>query len=203
MLCKPHFDNIRLTTHEQVCKALKAGLQKNSELRATQLGLGRFDGRFRTMLRSGMNEGKLPRRSVHRTQWAAQFAVASELCKLGYEVAFTMGNHPSVDIMATSPAGVQFGIDVKGLYKKNFWAVRTKPVKAGLYYVFAFVPDVGANRFFVLTQADVNAEIEAENDRARQRGARRGDPNPRGLNFPGIGWKLAEKFENAWSTLPQ
>jgi len=26
-------------------------------------------------------------RSVHQTQWAAQFAVASELCKRGYQVA--------------------------------------------------------------------------------------------------------------------
>ena len=30
----------------------------------------------------------------NQTQWTAQFAVASELCKRGYEVAFTMGNHP-------------------------------------------------------------------------------------------------------------
>lgn len=70
-----------------------------------------------------MDQIKAARRSAHRTQWAAQFAVGSELCKRGYEVAFTMGNHPSVDIMVTSPTGSQFGIDVKGLYKKNFWAV--------------------------------------------------------------------------------
>ena len=30
------------------------------------------------------------RQSAHRTQWAAQFAVASELCKRGFEVALTM-----------------------------------------------------------------------------------------------------------------
>ena len=34
----------------------------------------------------------------HQTQWAAQFAVASELCKRGYEVSFTMGN--------TTPSGL-------------------------------------------------------------------------------------------------
>ena len=43
------------------------------------------------------------RRSVHRTQWAAQFAVASELCKRGYEVAWTTGNHPMVDLMVDEP----------------------------------------------------------------------------------------------------
>ena len=39
-------------------------------------------------------QDKKQRHSAHQTQWAAQFAVASELCKRGYEVALTMGNHP-------------------------------------------------------------------------------------------------------------
>jgi hypothetical protein len=42
----------------------------------------------------------------HQTQWAAQFAVASELCKRGYEVSFTMGNTtPIADLMVVSPIG--------------------------------------------------------------------------------------------------
>lgn len=41
----------------------------------------------------------------HQTQWAAQFAVASELCKRGYEVSFTMGNAtPVADLMVVSVA---------------------------------------------------------------------------------------------------
>ena len=54
----------------------------------------------------------------HQTQWAAQFAVASELCKRGYEVAFTSGHTtPVADLMAVSPvAKTMFLIDVKGLY---------------------------------------------------------------------------------------
>lgn len=43
------------------------------------------------------------RRSSHRTQWAAQFAVASELCKLGYEVALTLGNQPAADLLVVGP----------------------------------------------------------------------------------------------------
>ena len=44
------------------------------------------------------------KRAPHRTQWAAQFAVASELCKRGYEVSFTMGNTtPLADLMVVSP----------------------------------------------------------------------------------------------------
>ncbi len=142
----------------------------------------------------------MTRRSVHRTQWASQFAVASELCKRGYEVAFTMGNHPSVDIMAFSPGGLQFGIDVKGLYRRNYWLVGEKTPKVGLFYVFAFVPDDAANRFFVLTQDEVNAEIAADTAAGHQRAETKGHVM---RDFQtGIRFAVAEKYENAWPTLP-
>jgi hypothetical protein len=72
-------------------------------------------------------------------QWAAQFAVASELVKRGYEVAFTMGNHPTKDLLVISPKGTPFSVDVKGLYKKNVWAVKKSPVTKDLFYIFAYV----------------------------------------------------------------
>ena len=145
---------------------------------------------------------KQARRSGHRTQWAAQFAVASELCKRDYEVAFTMGNHPSVDLMVTSPSGVQFGIDVKGLYRRNFWAIRAKVAKPELFYVLAFVPDDSPNRYFILTQDQVNTEIAAEIGRARDRAILKGRPVERADLFPGVGWKFAEFHENRWTALP-
>jgi hypothetical protein len=55
------------------------------------------------------------RRASDPTQWAAQFAVASELYKRGYRVAFTLGNQPAVDLMVRSPTEKLFKIDVKGL----------------------------------------------------------------------------------------
>ena len=139
---------------------------------------------------------------MHRTQWAAQFAVASELCKKGYEVAFTMGNHPSVDLLAISPGGTAFTVDVKGLYKKNWWAVKSKPDKVDLFYIFAFVPDYESNRFFILDQTQVNSEIEAEFERARLRARAKGRGEEKVEAFPGVGWKFAEQFENAWGRLP-
>jgi hypothetical protein len=52
------------------------------------------------------------RRGAGRTQWAAQFAVASELCKRGYEVSFTMGNStPLADLMVVSRNGAMFLVD--------------------------------------------------------------------------------------------
>jgi hypothetical protein len=49
-----------------------------------------------------MKAEKREKKSNHTTQWAAQFAMASELCKREYQVALTMGNHPAVDLMVVS-----------------------------------------------------------------------------------------------------
>lgn len=142
------------------------------------------------------------RRSGHQTQWAAQFAVASELCKRGYEVALTMGNHPTKDLMVSSPNDAAFYVDVKGLYKRNFWAVRSKPERADVFYVFAFVPTGKANRYFILTQAQVNEGIEKEHARARIAADVRGVEKNWVDRFPGIAWTYASPFEDCWDQLP-
>jgi hypothetical protein len=65
---------------------------------------------------------------AHLTQWAAQFAVASELCKRGYFVALTHGNHPGVDLMVTSPNGERFDVEVKGVGSlRGDWFAKPKP----------------------------------------------------------------------------
>jgi hypothetical protein len=52
-----------------------------------------------------MQRPKVGTQRGHQTQWAAQFAVASELCKRGYEVSFTMGNvAPVADLMVAAIA---------------------------------------------------------------------------------------------------
>jgi hypothetical protein len=95
---------------------------------------------------------------AHFTQWAAQFAVASELCKRGYEVSFTMGNTtPTADLMVVSPGGEMFLIDVKGLYRTNPWLIKRKPNNASLFYILAFVPAAAPNEFFVMSQSTATA----------------------------------------------
>jgi hypothetical protein len=146
--------------------------------------------------------GKKQRHSAHQTQWAAQFAVASELCKRGYEVALTMGNHPAVDLMVVSPNGIPFLVDVKGQYKPNFWPVRPKGKRDKLFYVLAFVPNGGGNQFFILTQDRVNEGIRDDLERAkalRKAKGRRGDPG----DFPGVQRSFVQPFEDAWSALPK
>jgi len=143
------------------------------------------------------------RRSSHQTQWAAQFAVASELCKRGYEVALTMGNHPTKDIMVCGPSGGSFGIDVKGLYKRNYWAVREKPERPDVFYIFTLVPEGAPNRFFILTQAEVNAGIREDLARARRSAVEKGRSPDAIADFPGVAWSYAEEFENRWDKLPR
>ena len=138
---------------------------------------------------------KKEKRSGHRTQWAAQFAVASELCKRAYEISFTMGNAtPLADLMVVSPKlKKMFLIDVKGLYRPNPWVVKRKAARDGLYYVFAFVPDDSSNRFFILSQKQVNDYIVQELTRLNR---------PNDYSMTGILWKQAERHENRWEMFP-
>jgi hypothetical protein len=131
----------------------------------------------------------------HQTQWAAQFAVASELCKRGYEVALTSGHTtPVADLMAVSPATkTMFLVDVKGLYRKNPWVIRRKEIRDNLFYILAFVPVGLSNEYFILSQADAYALIESELRRLN-----RPDEYP----VTGFMFRQAETFKEAWTSLP-
>src|ERR1700691_6165194 len=133
------------------------------------------------------------RHSVHQTQWAAQFAVASELCKRNYQVALSLGNQPGFDLMVMSPNADTFPVEVKGLYKRSYWRMEKKKLHPKLFYVFAFVPDGDErNRFFVMTQKTVDRFI----DQHRKEGGN----SPKHVS--GIQWPIVEKYENRWDILP-
>ena len=146
---------------------------------------------------------KKQRRSAHRTQWAAQFAVASELCKRGYEVAFTLGNHPLMDLMVISPNREEFLVDVKGLYKRNYWLVRQQQPRGRLFYVFAFVPNDAPNQFFILTQSQVNEGIQADLEHTRARTRVRGTVLDETHYLSCIEWNFALRYKDAWGALPK
>jgi hypothetical protein len=125
------------------------------------------------------------RRSGHHTQWAAQFAVASELCKRGYEVSFTMGNTtPRADLMVVSPSGKMFLIDVKGVKTKTCWLLRKKALCDNLFYAFAYVPECEPNKFFIMAQLGVNDVVH---------------DGP----MPDVRWNDLRLNENAWHLLPE
>ncbi len=148
---------------------------------------------------------KKPPHSKHQNQWAAQFAVASELCKRGYQVSLTLGNQPGSDLMVVSPKGVQFQVDEKGLHRENFWQVREKTkTRDNLFYVFALVPSntKELNRFFILTHGQVNNGIRNDDAHARATRKRKGlSGEPAGRT--GVLWRFAETYEDTWDSLPK
>lgn len=150
-----------------------------------------------------IKEVKKQRRSAHQTQWTAQFAVASELCKRGYEVALTMGNHPALDLMVISPKGVHFAVDVKGLYKRNPWLVKNKDVNKKLFYVFALVSNQGGNQFSVLTQHQVRVGIQTNSENAKARRSAKGLSPLTQDKFSVVDWKFAENYRDRWDALPR
>lgn len=129
----------------------------------------------------------------HHTQWAAQFAVASELCKRGYEVGFTMGNNtPVADLFVTAPGGEIFLVDVKGQATRNFWRIKQRPIIQNLYFVLCYVGDE-KNRFFVMSHATVDQFLEEY----KRSGVKYDE------RFSGMNWTTPIVYENKWELLPQ
>jgi hypothetical protein len=127
-------------------------------------------------------------------QWAAQFLVAAELERNGYDVAFTMGNStPVADLMAGhSGTGVQFWVDVKGLWAQNAWWGKAKRDRPNLFYVLTLVgKNRGLDRFFVLSQSEFNSLVE---------GYRLAHPAQKPVG--GFNWADPVKFEGQWTKLP-
>jgi hypothetical protein len=142
-------------------------------------------------------------RSVHQTQWAAQFAVASELCKQGYQVALTLGNSYSRS-HGRQPQREQFLVDVKGQYSRNFWPIKRTPKRDDLFYVLAYVPDNATNEFFVMTQQEVEKAIEENTSKWLARRVAKAITEPANLDsFTGLEDATARQHTNRWDVLPK
>jgi hypothetical protein len=136
------------------------------------------------------------RKRKRSAQWAAQYLVASELERNGYEVAFMTGNTPILDLIAVhSETGDHLSIDVKGQWQESAWiGCRPKPERLRLFYVLTVVGKNRNNRFFVLTQSEFNGLVEAYKNR------RAGASDPHiGQSFD---FKDAVAFEDQWDKLP-
>jgi len=134
-------------------------------------------------------------RARYLTRWAAQFAVAGELCKRGYEVALTMGSTaPEADLMVVTPLRKKmFLIDVKGQSTKSFWRIREKTKRPNLFYILAHVPLGKPNRFFVLPQRDLSTLMSTY-----EHSGVKFDPR-----FSGINWTTPFPYEDKWELLPK
>jgi hypothetical protein len=136
-----------------------------------------------------------------QTQWATQFLVAAELIRRGYTVSFTQGNNtPFADLMVGSPCSKLFWVDVKGLSSKNPWLVKPQEPREQHFYILVLLSPLvedpkkrTADRFFVLTQAEVN-NLEAD--------YRQAHPRDKG-GIPGFAFADAEAHEDVWDKLPR
>lgn len=159
-------------------------------------GARQYDLTFESRSRGKMTDSKTRSQKQVRTQWTAQFLVASELVRQYCTVAFTMGNHtPDADLMVGAPSGKQYWIDVKGQSAKGGWIIKEKSDRLNLFYVLVLVGlKRQEDRFFVLTQREVNHLI-------RQYATTH--PNAK-HDMQGFSWKDADKpeYENKWKKLP-
>jgi hypothetical protein len=141
-----------------------------------------------------MNQDLRKNRSGHETHRAALLAVAREIGNRGYEVSSTRGNTaPETDLIVTSPKLARFQVDVKGLCKVNPWQVKRKPRREDLFYVLAYVPTDGNNRFFVMTQNLVNQAVHDRLTRLNR---------PDNYSRAGFNFDVALPYEDKWSLLP-
>jgi hypothetical protein len=103
-----------------------------------------------------------------------------------------------------SPKGKPFAVDVKGQYAKNVWPVKKRAPNPDLYCIFAYVPDQGRNRFFVLNQDEVNERIDLTfQTAAANKLAKKGQVLDSSNYFHGVTWKQIEEFDTMWTKFPK
>lgn len=138
----------------------------------------------------------LPTSKGYFTQWAAQFYVAAELARRGYQVTLTLGMAPMRDLLVVSPSGRHFSVEVKGLRRPNWWIIG-KP-KTDVYYVLTYIPEKTDQppEFFIMTIKEVEEEENRHIEDLKKRGREVTE-----LEY-GFTWKVVFKYRNHWNILP-
>jgi hypothetical protein len=132
-------------------------------------------------------------------------ATAAELSRRGYDVAFTLGNTPKIDLLCSLPGGHAFKVQVKGVSHHSGPYVQTsffkEPAEPMLFLVVVFVPPLGDElkpfRFFVLSHQqaiDAWKEMpEFHRDGITPYTEKDGD---------GLNWGSITPFEGKWGIFP-
>lgn len=83
---------------------------------------------------TGENMKKMDEKT--KSQWSGQFFVAGELTRRGYWVSIPLGNAPSTDIVAVSPKGEHFRVEVKTKAQdSSSWWIKDVRTNSSLFYV--------------------------------------------------------------------
>jgi len=70
------------------------------------------------------------------TNLAAEFFVASQLFRMGYNVTLTLGHTKEIDLIISFSDGRNITIDVKGLKNKTNWPIKPKLKARSHFYIF-------------------------------------------------------------------
>jgi len=146
-------------------------------------------------------------RSTYHTSMAATLAVGAELSRAGYDVAFTLGNIPRIDLLCAVPDGQPFKIQVKGISSANaFWVQQAffdADPQQDLFLVIVLVPpppdpplpDKSRLRFFVLSHSEAKHEFSKMPKIKRDR-------TPYTKESSGLNWGSITQYEDKWDKLP-
>lgn len=134
-------------------------------------------------------------------QWAAQFAVAAELTRRGYSVAFFLGNEPTHDALVHgSSSGSEFAVQVKGFQnrpRKAEAAGTAIPLgkldrgDSSDIFTLVYVPQSPeAFEFFVATRHELQGVRNS------------GGPPTGGFTAHYVYYRDIVSFRNSWDKLP-
>jgi len=141
----------------------------------------------------------------YQTQWAAQFLAAGELIRRGYLVAIPNGNANFADLLAKSPNGHHFSIDVKGMSGKNWWFIKRPESdndQNNQYFILVYILPNLAPQYFIFSLAEMIDEINQAEKESRKREIERGKPYAK-MGINGIAFEQAFRHSNRWQTLPE
>jgi hypothetical protein len=140
------------------------------------------------------------KRATQHTSSAAVLAVGAQLSRLGYDIAFTLGNTRKVDLLCSVPDGSPFKTQVKGISNPNGFYIDKSffkgVVQEDLFLVVVLVPKTDSSpfRFFVLSHAEAKKEFERRPTHKQD-----GRPYEKGS---GLKWGSVKPYENSWGKFP-
>jgi hypothetical protein len=133
----------------------------------------------------------------YQTQWAAQFYAAAELTRKGYLVSFTLGNANDIDLLAVSPSGQHFAVDVKGQSTRNFWLIQRRKNRDDLYFILVYLPKDNEPPQFCIVE---NNEVMKRMDELKLHIISKGGQWTGKME--GINWTTAFDYKECWDRLP-
>ncbi|MBW3538930.1 MAG: hypothetical protein KY476_01545 [Planctomycetes bacterium] len=148
-----------------------------------------------------LHKANVMARAKHHTGLAGTFAVAAELSRRGFDVALTIGNTPTIDLLCASPTGHPFKIQVKSASTPNFVPIGKAWLEAppddNLYLIVVLVSARGQSgfRFFILSHPEA-VSLWANVPKTKPNG------EPYASGWEGFSWTMIQSREDAWTTLP-